>query len=108
MSEQQVAAVAEAMALQPWLAAAPMSLVLQYVALLKQRGVLRAISVILAVVTGVVCTLAVAALVLDPGNLWQLVLGMASPPIFVFTVGTLLMGLIVAKRPRTGASREAW
>ena len=53
--------VSEAVILQPWLAAAPASLVLQAVALVWLKGILRGLTIILAVTTAAVCGLAVAA-----------------------------------------------
>ena len=83
----------EAIILQPWWGAAPASLVLQVVALFRLRGLLRSLSVILAVMTGAVAGLVFAAYLWDPGNLWQLLLILATPPVFVLTTGVLLMGL---------------
>ena len=98
MSDPSVLAITEAITLQPWLTAAPASVALQLVALARLRGVTRAISIILAVITGVVCALAVVAYAMDPGNLWQLLILMAAPPVFVLTLGTLVMGLILNPR----------
>ncbi len=99
MSDPSVLAITEAVALQPWLTAAPASIMLQLVALVRLRGAMRAISIVLAVMTGALCALAVAAYTMDPGNLWQIMLIMASPPVLVLTVGTLIMGLILNPRP---------
>ena len=88
----------EAIILHPWLAAAPASVGLQIVALIQLKGMLRSLSIILAVITGAVVGLAVAAYLLDPGNLWQLLLLLAAPPMLVLTTGLLLMGLVI--RPR--------
>ena len=99
MSDPNVLAITEAVALQPWLTAAPASIMLQLVALVRLRGAMRAISIVLAVMTGALCALAVAAYAMDPGNLWQIMLLMASPPVLVLTVGTLIMGLILNPRP---------
>ena len=95
MSDPSVLALTEAVTLQPWLAAAPASVVLQFVSLIRLKGVMRGISIILAAVTGALCALAAAAYAMDPGNLWQIMILMAAPPVLVLTVGTLLMGLIL-------------
>ena len=102
MSDPSVLAITEAIALQPWITAAPASIVLQLVALIRLRGAMRAISIVLVVITGAVCALAVVAFAMDPGNLWQLLLLMSAPPVFVLTVGTLVMGLILNPRPVPG------
>ena len=90
----------EAFILQPWLGAAPASVLLQIVALVRLKGILRGLSIILAVITGAVLGLAVAAYFLDPGNLWQLFVTMAAPPMLVLTTGILLMGLVAPPRPQ--------
>ena len=95
-----VQAVSEAIFMQPWLGAAPASVLLQVVALVRLKGTLRSVALILAVTTGAVGSLAVAAYHLDPGNLWQLLLMLASPPILVLTAGVLLIGLTVRPRER--------
>ena len=98
MSDPSVLAIAEAITLEPWLTAAPASVVLQVFSMARLRGAMRGISIILACMTGVLCTLAVAAYAMDPGNLWQIVLLMTARPVLVLTVGTLLMGLILNPR----------
>ena len=80
----------EAFILQPWLGAAPASVLLQIVALVRLKGILRGLSSILAVITGAVLGLAVEAYFLDPGNLWQLFVTMAAPPMLVLTTGKRL------------------
>ena len=50
-------------------------------------------------ITGAVIGLTVTAYFLDPGNLWELLLVLATLPMFVLTVGVLLMGLVVRPRP---------
>jgi Na+-driven multidrug efflux pump len=98
MSDPSMLAIAEAVSLEPWLTAAPASVVLQMVSVARLRGAMRGISIILACMTGVLCALAVAAYAMDPGNLWQIVLLMTARPVLVLTVGTLLMGLILNPR----------
>lgn len=65
-----------------------------------EKGTLRGLSLILAVITTAVGGLVVAAYQWDPGNLWQLLLMLASLPIQVLTAGVLLMGLLGRPRPR--------
>jgi hypothetical protein len=84
----------EMLVARPWLIAAPACAVLQCVAILRYRGVVRALSVILAVMTGAACGLAIAAYAMDPGNLWQLFLMFSTPPLFVLSAGVLAIGLI--------------
>ena len=98
MSDPSVLAIAEAITLEPWLTAAPASVVLQVFSMARLRGAMRGISIILACMTGVLCALAVAAYAMDPWNLWQIVLLMTARPVLVLTVGTLLMGLILNPR----------
>ena len=98
-------AVSEAIFMEPWLGAAPASVLLQAVALVRLKGTLRGISLILAVITGAVGGLALAAYQLAPGNLWELLLMLASPPMLVLTAGVLLMGLVVL--PRTPPASSA-
>ena len=98
MSDPTMLAITEAVALEPWLTAAPASVVLQMFSVARLRGAMRGISIILACMTGVLCALAVAAYAMDPGNLWQIVLLMTARPVLVLTVGTLLMGLILTPR----------
>ena len=106
MTESSVLAVSEAIFLQPWMGAAPASVLLQVIALTRLRGVLRSISIVLAVVTSAVGGLTVAAYQLDPGNLWQLLLTLATPPMLILTIGVLLMGLFVsAPQPSPSYSR---
>ena len=93
-------AVSDVIISQPWFAAAPASVLLQVVALVRLRGPLRSVALILAVTTGTVGSLTVAAYHLDPGNLWQLLLMLASPPMLVLTAGVLLIGLMVRPRAR--------
>ena len=88
-------AISEAIVLHPWLAAAPLSVLLQIVALIWLKGILRSINVILAAITGAVIGLAVVAHIFDPGNLWQLLLMLAAPPLLVLTTGSLLIGIVV-------------
>ena len=99
MTETSLLEVSEAIMLHPLLCAAPASVGLQIVALIRLEGMLRSLTIILAVITGAVGGLAVAAYLLDPGNMWQLLLMMASPPMLVLTTGVLLMGLVVRPRP---------
>ena len=88
-------AISEAIVLHPWLAAAPLSVLLQIVALIWLKGILRSINVILAAIMGAVIGLAVVAHIFDPGNLWQLLLMLAAPPLLVLTTGSLLIGIVV-------------
>ena len=81
--------------LQPWLVGAPAIVLLQVVALVRLRGAARSLVVVLGVVTGAILGLVVAAYALDPGNLWELLLRLSTPPLFVLTVGVLVIGLIV-------------
>jgi hypothetical protein len=105
--DSSLQAVSEAIIHQPWLSAATASVVLQFIALVRLRGILRSLSLILAVVTGSVGALVVTAYVLDPGNLWQLLLHLATPPVFVSTAGLLVMGLLVGPTtPGLGEPRE--
>ena len=104
MTDTNLSAIAEAVILQPWLAAVPASVVLQLVALVWLKGVGRAISAVLTVVTATVCGLVASAYTMEPGNLWQLLLHLAGPPLFVLTSGTLLMGLVLS--PRTFRKRR--
>ena len=90
-------AVADLLILKPWLGAAPASVVLQLVALVRLKGALHSICVFLAVITGAVFGVAAAAYALDPGNLWQLLLIMGAPPLLVLSVGLLLMGAVSPK-----------
>jgi hypothetical protein len=100
MTETGLLDVSQAIILQPWLGAAPASVVLQMVAIIRLKGTLRSLSIILAVITGAVGGLAMAAYLFDPGNLWQLFLILATPPVLVLTTGVLLMGLMVRSRPQ--------
>ena len=100
MMESSLLAVSEAIVVQPWVGVAPASVLLQIIGLVRLKGLLRSICVILAVITGAVAGLAFEAYQLDPGNLWQLLLLLASPPLLVLTTGLLLIGLLV--RPRMG------
>ncbi len=52
-----VQAVSEAIFMQPWLGAAPASVLLQVVALVRLKGTLRSVALILAVTTGAVGSL---------------------------------------------------
>ena len=67
---------------------------LQGVAIVRFRGGVRALSVILAIVTGAAFGLASAAYAMDPGNLWQLFLMFSTPPLFVLSAGVLAIGLV--------------
>ena len=100
MTDMSLLEVFEALIFQPWLGAAPASVLLQIVALVRLKGILRSLSIILTVITGAVLGLAVAAYFLDPGNLWQLFITMAAPPMLVLTTGILLMGLVAPPRPQ--------
>ena len=101
--------IAESVSRHPWLIAAPVSLVLQISALIWLRGALQSLCWILAAVTGAICAFAVAAYILDPRNLWQLVLLMGGPPLFVLTCGVLVMRLVTGPRPsRTEATASAY
>ena len=100
MTDTSLLEMSEAFIRQPWLGAAPASVVLQIVALVRLKGLLRSLSLILGVITGAVLGLAVAASLLDPGTLWQLFIRLATPPILVLTTGLLLMGLVVRPRPQ--------
>ena len=106
MSEVTLGAVTDLVILKPWLGAAPASIVLQLVGLGRLRGALRSLCVVLAVITGAVFGVAGAAYALDPGNLWQLMLIMGTPPLLVLTVGLLLMGA-VSPKPITAGGRAA-
>ena len=98
MSVASIQAVADIVILQPWLGAAPGSIILQFFALFRLKGALHSICVVLAVITGAVFGVAGAAYALDPGNLWQLLLIMSTPPLLVLTVGgLLLMGLVASQ-----------
>lgn len=98
--EVSLHAASEVILAQPWFAAAPASVLLQLVALARLRGRLRSVAFILAVTTVAVASLAAAAYQWDPGNLWQLLLMLASPPMLVLTVGVLLMEFVVRPGPR--------
>ena len=87
----------EVLTLHPWLSAAPVSVVLQFVALVRLRGVLQSVSLILTAITLAACALAVAAYMFDPGNLWSLLLQLAGPPVLVLTAGILVMGLLLGR-----------
>lgn len=97
MNDASLQAVADMVILQPWLGAAPASVFLQFVALFRLKGALHSICVVLAVITGAVFGVAGAAYAMDPGNLWQLLLIMGTPPLLVLTVGLLLMGAVAPK-----------
>lgn len=97
MSEASLQAVADLVILKPWLGAAPASVVLQVMALARLKGALHSLCVILAVITGAVFGVAGAAYSLDPGNLWQLLLIMSTPPLLVLSVGLLVMGALSPK-----------
>ena len=88
------AVLPEVLVARPWLVAAPACAVLQCVAILRFRGMVRALSVILAVMTGAAFGLASAAYAMDPGNLWQLFLMFSTPPLFVLSAGVLAIGVI--------------
>ena len=98
MSEVSVQAITDIVLLKPWLGAAPASVFLQAVALIRLRGALHSLSVMLSVVTGAVFGVAGAAFYMDPGNMWQILLIMGTPPLLVLTVGLLLMGLVAPER----------
>ena len=97
MNDASLQAVADLVMLKPWLGAAPASLALQLVALARLKGALHSLCVVLSVITGAVFGVAGAAYALDPGNLWQLLLIMGTPPLAVLTVGLLLMGAVAPK-----------
>lgn len=97
MGEANLQAVADLVILKPWLGAAPASVVLQMVALARLKGALHSLCVVLAVITGAVFGVSGAAYSMDPGNLWQLLLIMRTPPLLVLTVGLLLMGAVASK-----------
>ena len=99
MSDPNVLAITEAVTLQPWLTAGTGQHHAAAGCPGPAQGAMRAISIVLAVMTGALCAVAVAAYAMDPGNLWQIMLLMASPPVLVLTVGTLIMGLILNPRP---------
>ena len=99
MNEVSLAAISEAVAYQPLLGAAPASVLLQIVALIRLSGILRNISVVLTVITGAVVAFAVSAYLFDPGNLWEILLILAAPPILVLTLGIILIGCVVRPRP---------
>ena len=95
MSEVSVQAITDIVLLKPWLGAAPASVFLQAIALIRLKGALHSLSVMLTVITGAVFGVAGAAFYMDPGNMWQILLIMGTPPLLVLTVGLLLMvGLI--------------
>ena len=94
MSEASFQTLTDLVILQPWLTAAPASVALQFVALFRLKGALHSLCVVLAVITGAVFGVAGAAYAFDPGNLWQLLLIMGSPPLLVLTIGLLLMGVV--------------
>lgn len=103
MTDLSLLALAETVALHPMLMAAPASIALQLVGIVWLRGILQSLSLILALVTVTICALAIGAYVYDPRNLWQLVLLLPGPPLFVLTAGVLIMGLIISSRPRRSA-----
>ncbi len=72
--------------------------VLQAVALVRLRGALRSMSLILTVVMVAVVGLSVTAYTLDPSNLWQMFLMLATPPALVLTAGLLAIGSVVRRR----------
>lgn len=84
----------ELLVARPWLIAAPACAVFQCVSVLRFRGAIRAVSVVLAVMTGAAFGLAGAAYAMDPGNLWQLLLMFSTPPLFVLSAGVLAMGVV--------------
>ena len=86
----------EVLVAKPWLVAAPACAVFQCVSILRFRGTMRAVSVVLAVMTGAAFGLASAAYAIDPGNLWQLFLMFSAPPLFVLSAGVLTIGVIAS------------
>lgn len=84
----------EMLVARPWLMAAPGCAVLQFVSIVKFRGLARSLSVILAVVTGAAFGLATAAYSMDPGNLWQLLLMFSTPPLFILSAGVVAIGFV--------------
>ena len=68
MTDTSLLEISEAIILQPLLGAAPASVLLQIVALVRLRGVLRSLSIVLSVITGAVVGLTVTAYFLDPGH----------------------------------------
>jgi hypothetical protein len=99
MSDLSLQVFAETVTVNPWLSAAPASVVLQLIALVRLRGVFHSLNLILAAMALAVYALAVAAYVLAPGNVWLLMLQLAGPPVLVLTVGILIMGLLVSPNP---------
>ena len=97
MSDVSVQAITDIVLLKPWLGAAPASVFLQAIALIRLRGALHSLSIMLSLVTGAVFGMAGAAFYMDPGNMWQILLVMGTPPLFVLTVGLLLMGLVASE-----------
>ncbi len=87
-------AITEMVILQPWATSAPASVLLQVIAVVRLKGLLRSLTVMVVVVTAAVFGLAFAAYSFDHGNLWELVLIMGTPPLFVVTIGLLLMGAV--------------
>lgn len=88
------ALIPEVLLARPWLVAAPACALFQSIAILRFRGTVRAVSVILAVMTGAAFGLATAAYAIDPGNLWQLFLMFSTPPLFVLSAGVLTIGVV--------------
>ena len=87
MSEVSVQAITDIVLLKPWLGAAPVSVLLQVVALIRLKGALHSLMVMLTVITGAVFGVAGAAFYMTPGNMWQILLIMGTPPLLVVTVG---------------------
>ncbi len=83
---------------QTWMIGIAAYPILQAVALVRLRGTLRGMSLILTVVMVAVVGLSVTAYTLDPSNLWQMFLMLATPPALVLTAGLLAIGSVVRRR----------
>ncbi len=81
-----------------WMIGVAVYPVLQVVALVRLRGTLRGMSVILTVVMVVVAGLSIATYAMDPSSLWQMSLRLATPPALVLTAGLLAIGSVVRRR----------
>ena len=89
----------------PWMMAAAAYPVLQTVALVRLRGILFTMSLIVTVTMVAVIGLTASAFYLDPSNLWQMFPMLAVPPALVVTTGLLALGSVVDRRARTYTSR---
>ncbi len=83
---------------QTWMIGITAYPILQAVALVRLRGTLRGMSLILTVVMVAVVGLSVTAYSMDPSNLWQMFLMLATPPALVLTAGLLAIGSVVRRR----------